>query len=88
MSALESKPRERVALPPGQDGPSAFGDRRRQTRHALGPIAGEPADGVQDALQVVGGFAGLEHRDGDIDERLERRQRLDRPGRIDRVTAS
>ena len=47
------------------------------------PVAGKPADRVQDPLDVVGGLAGLEHRNGDVDEGLDRRQRLDRPGGID-----
>ena len=46
-----------------------------------GRSAAKPADAIEDALDVVGGFAGLDHRDGDIDERLERRRAARSRGR-------
>ena len=74
---------ERGALRTGQDRPGTFGEWCCQTGHGLRPSIRQAANGIHDALQVIGRFAGLDHGDGDVHEGLERRQGLDRPGSID-----
>jgi hypothetical protein len=43
------------------------------SRSNLGSLAANPAHPVEEALDVVGRLAGLEDRDGQVDERVDRR---------------
>ena len=65
---------ERIGVAPGEDRPGTLGERPRQTGEPLRPLGCQTADGVQHALDVVGGFAGLKDGDGDVHERLDRRR--------------
>ena len=78
---------ERMALASREDRPGPLGERRGQAREPVRSLGRQSADSFEDPLDVVGGFTGLQHRDGDVDERLERRQGLDGTGRIDRRRA-
>ena len=80
--AVESP--ERGALPPGEDGPGALAIGAVSRDEPLRPIDGEAARPPRAPFDVIGRFAGLDHRDRDVDERLDRRDRLDRPVGIDR----
>ena len=83
-SDLAAKPLNTELSRRARIGPRALCDRRRESRELLRPFRSQPADRIQHALDVVGRFARLQHRDGDIDELLDRRDRHDRPARIDR----
>ena len=83
-SARASKPANGHPVAARDERPGTLGDRRGQPPEAIGTFAAHPPDGVEDALDVVGRFAGLEDRDGDVHERVERVDGLDRAVGIDR----